>query len=1533
MSNTEPTIKTTIKQYKVADETKLPIQKYMNKVTHFGFFEHQKKLIDRIAVRCKNQHGLLLIHSMGSGKTLSTLGAWMNMRGENMDRKLVVITPPGLDSSFTGDMEGMGFTQKEIAELQLNRQLIFHNYWDIEYGLEDKGTKKMNIGIEPKVQKVKEDLKDAVLIADEAHNLVQLLKKWASQENFRALRLLLDGFDEAYKVLLLSGTPLQKEWSDLTILTSLVAGYKDKHKKTPRFPVYSEELRRKYPIGKTYDEILETTTNYMIKTLSIKDEEIGIKANQPDTWSGMFNDIYYKIKSVMNLVKSGAWWVNNSNTLARVWFLSCMLASISSPYVQASLGLIGYASMYPIDMALLEQCDDINQKSILTKVSNWLSPSWWLGIINASIIGYFGTAGLIGTTAMSILWMNYFQSDYARATKNADMAAEKFLASKNQIFGQLCLFDISKLVNDIKDYVSYFDYEDLPYYQKSQFPHKQVKIIVTNYSPIQCSLLLRQSRIHDIQDDLELEFFNRKTIPEDIVNYGGEDAFEFIKSLKIKLTQEKFVANMRVVGNLTEDNYFFTALRNSKKDVFNNQMYIPFPRYNQQGDMFSATELELYSQNVGSKFLMDTIQPWYINGWLYYKTLEYKLFMSVKEYNSQPQNKKSQELYAIIDKLREKKSQYEEMHIKNKANILDMKKINDWNIKNMNLVLSKYLFGITFCNNKYIEALKLLGEMRTQYHYLPCFYSNFDTYGFRTFSAFLSGLGYYHFVLNPEDPKEVRDEIIKYCKLPWRRYIEIQEEKKMIRGFPYFRPLAIGDVEDEPEEVRKRLGLDQRYKEDDPKSKIVPFCILIHPKIVEGISFNLSPGIVVNETIEGYGRAEQLYARVLRAIDNNEKFEYDVQDPEKEPKTTAECKVEKMFIELDNPDPQKKDINLIKPNQIFLIDDLKKIFDPTQEANWPDEVLLNLRQYPHAKITKQDYKDICDTQQKSCLLPLYYTIDKNSKITQCSKKVYMLSSSFGSYKSLQKFEKKYVGSLSRYMGGVPEEDRIYAEEGQGISLWQWDSTPIGLLTFKLKNKACDLAQIFMTSSKNKLETINPKVYNETLKNYYTMFDDEIAKELTEMASGEMASGKNKNKNIEVTIDNKTEELSEFIKNSDEKMLEYLQNQRSTLEDKLKQAKTPEQQIQVEIDNMNQMKTEFIPKPWYLTYERWQRFFWDPTYPGSWRNEELTQTTNELSFNETPDEIVNRENEKIKNEWLGLTNALRKFDDDDFCQDNQTKCNLWIQQSNEKISKEHQGDILYQPYASQCSQKDSPLMTPEQKIVYSMIQKNQDRVNTLKMTLSFQAKALAQFAVKNKRLPSSKDIYEYKGIPVHVGRVWKKIQRVLKLNKDSNEPMIKVDTDELKKYEQVYKDILAPHNIFSKMNGMFQAQALIEWIEDKQTLPNPKTEPFLYQQVTINPYEVMTQFEKAKDAKLDEDEIIALNLWSKLKSNEQRRLLALDEEQLKDKENSMKTAFQKDQQIKEYQRVNKELLEPFLKDFLNDFSNKPDLSYIVYSTYS
>jgi hypothetical protein len=49
-----------------------------------------------------------------------------------------------------------------------------------------------------------------------------------------------------------------------------------------------------------------------------------------------------------------------------------------------------------------------------------------------------------------------------------------------------------------------------------------------------------------------------------------------------------------------------------------------------------------------------------------------------------------------------------------------------------------------------------------------------------------------------------------------------------------------------------------------------PICVVLHPELIEGVSFPMSPNMHVLEVPEGFGKRDQIYARILRFISDSE---------------------------------------------------------------------------------------------------------------------------------------------------------------------------------------------------------------------------------------------------------------------------------------------------------------------------------------------------------------------------------------------------------------------------------------------------------------------------------------------------------------------------------------------------------------------------------------------------------------------------------------------------------------------------------------
>lgn len=1122
-------------------------------VTYFTFMPHQQRVVKRMAQKCRGQHGMLLIHSMGSGKTISAVGIWLNYpppsaNGRGVNKRLVIMTPPGLDSAFRGDMRDMGIAPQKIATWEATEQLVFVNYDDFVNG-RVKSSDGSRMSVEQTIEWIKELLVDAFVIADEAHNIANLLKVWALQQKTALYVGLIDAFESAFKVILLSGTPLQRDWGDLTILASLAAGYrKPTRQRLPVYPTYTTQINKVYPVDWAWT-----------------------------TWlrQKFLNDTTF-ISTVAGLgaVAVGMW--------------------LSPPQV---LGLMGLSVIPKVYMKVI---DGSSSSSFVPIEGGFMDPVTGLWRATA---GEFGVKGaLVGSVAGGIGGL-------------ANVAA-----------GPIPQFSIEKMGDDIARHVSYFNYEEEDFHRTENFPLAQRSIVPVVMTSFQLDFYIKQSVLKDVLDDMDLEFAGRATVG------GTRDAFRLGESVSVLTNDMIHYSRMRVVGNLSEDNYYYTTIRAATPDIFGNRVYYIYPRFQNKPNP-NVTDLSRgfaadgvpRTDAVLDQSAYEAVLNEYDASYIQYKLSQYKQRIGAQIENTAT----AQEISSFIDDLDNQlkeiivevtssssntpQSETKKRDLEQRITELERQRAeayaklpsetNLFRLHNMQLVHDKRAARITFATNKFFQALDVLCEQRTLYHYLPIFYSNFDEYGFRLFSAFLTQRGYYHLLIDPSDDSATRLKLLDAANLPYRR-LQLNPATNHYES-----------VRDD-EEIEQRLNLN-RYDGDAAREHIVPLCVLLHPSIVEGLSFNLSPSIVVNEAIDGYGRAEQLYARILRAIPvhtpynfheqmknaineivamNESKLEQSFQtelkkynalsDTEranldaiaassesynnytatltqqttdekriflfklrylvasmKPPKTTNEC-VEEGFYE-DRVIPADYPRIVVRENVLF-----KKGGGTGTNGKYP----IQLRDGTTGYVLEQD---MC--VDRFCRSPVYYELADDFSFAQCKKKVFLLQNTFGTWTLLKGDTLKSIG------------------QRRNIEMLK---TAPDIVLPNFMPPILDISSLWVQSAKNDA-TENAKF--QTL--------------LAQVASATTTT-------------------------------------------------------------TTQKVFQWLAKPWKAretpAYQSFMRYFMDTTYPtGLWDVTDTTRT-NALSATATPDEIVETNNRVLMFNWLELMKSLRaKFKDGEaFCD---TKC--------------------------------------------------------------------------------------------------------------------------------------------------------------------------------------------------------------------------------------------------------------------------------------
>lgn len=167
---------------------------------------HQKFVVDYL-IKNKNQKGLLINHSLGSGKTYLSLA----VSEYYANKKVYILLPRFLKSNWITQIESFGVNDRKRYHMFAFRE------WD----------------------QIKEiDFKKSIVIVDEAHKLVDGIRfKFGkiSSDYSNIFKKISD----AEKILILTGTPIYNDITDLAYLGNLISGQN-------LFPLNPERFKSEY---------------------------------------------------------------------------------------------------------------------------------------------------------------------------------------------------------------------------------------------------------------------------------------------------------------------------------------------------------------------------------------------------------------------------------------------------------------------------------------------------------------------------------------------------------------------------------------------------------------------------------------------------------------------------------------------------------------------------------------------------------------------------------------------------------------------------------------------------------------------------------------------------------------------------------------------------------------------------------------------------------------------------------------------------------------------------------------------------------------------------------------------------------------------------------------------------------------------------------------------------------------------------------------------------------------------------------------
>jgi SNF2 family DNA or RNA helicase len=199
---------------------------------------HQKIVAE--FMRDTKRKGLVVVHKVGTGKTITALVTSQCLLSQSPKSKVIVITPKAIVEQFS----------KELKKLNLHPNIAgrIHIFSHVTW------LKRFESGIE--------NAKNATLIVDEAHKFKgQNMMEQFGKEKSKLVRLLSEAAQEANKVLLLTATPLENGIEDTINYVSLT---NDKD--------VSKEYKKMKPAFKSKQVIINDFRDYLKCNFSVYDQ-------------------------------------------------------------------------------------------------------------------------------------------------------------------------------------------------------------------------------------------------------------------------------------------------------------------------------------------------------------------------------------------------------------------------------------------------------------------------------------------------------------------------------------------------------------------------------------------------------------------------------------------------------------------------------------------------------------------------------------------------------------------------------------------------------------------------------------------------------------------------------------------------------------------------------------------------------------------------------------------------------------------------------------------------------------------------------------------------------------------------------------------------------------------------------------------------------------------------------------------------------------------------------------------------------------
>lgn len=162
------------------------------------FLDFRRAPVQHLVSECVGQHGMVLNHTMGTGKTLT---ATLFLANFPKPFTHMVIAPAGTEAEWVRSIEKVGVNKVgDLDFVTLNKDNI------------------LALVSKPKYK----DPSKLIIVVDEAHNLIKILTD--NLIDFKLRAAVFEWFSKCKKLLLLSGTPFTNSPRDISYIINLAAG-------------------------------------------------------------------------------------------------------------------------------------------------------------------------------------------------------------------------------------------------------------------------------------------------------------------------------------------------------------------------------------------------------------------------------------------------------------------------------------------------------------------------------------------------------------------------------------------------------------------------------------------------------------------------------------------------------------------------------------------------------------------------------------------------------------------------------------------------------------------------------------------------------------------------------------------------------------------------------------------------------------------------------------------------------------------------------------------------------------------------------------------------------------------------------------------------------------------------------------------------------------------------------------------------------------------------------------------------------------